>query len=78
MNIIFCHLVIYFVGFSSSSFSGSEGSTSTVSLFVSQPAPFDISLTLQATDNTATSMENICVAIYVHCVVKYFYHFSRY
>ena len=41
------------MGFSSITFSASEGSTSSVSLFVSQPAPFDISLTLQASDITA-------------------------
>ena len=34
-------------------FSGSEGSTASVSLFVLQPAPFDITLTLQAIDISA-------------------------
>ena len=46
-------LVVYFVGFSSATFSGSEGSTSSVSLFVLQPAPFDITLTLRTMDISA-------------------------
>ena len=50
-------LVVYFVGFSSAGFNGREGATSSISLTVSQPAPFDITLTLQATDISAICME---------------------
>ena len=53
------------MGFSSATFSGSEGSTSSVSLFVSPAAPFDISLTLQAMDITATCKRLTFYSYYV-------------
>ena len=57
--------MLYFVGFTSATFSGSEGSTSSVSLFVSPAAPFDISLTLQAMDITATCKRLTFYSYYV-------------
>ena len=50
----FLHVVVYFVSFGSGPIGGREGSSSSVTLTVSQPAPFDITLTLKSTDRSAT------------------------
>ena len=54
INMNFLHVVVYFVSFGSGPIGGREGSSSSVTLTVSQPAPFDITLTLQSTDGSAT------------------------
>ena len=52
--VVLLHVVAYIVSFVSGPFGSREGSSSTVTLTVSQPAPFDITLTLQSIDGSAT------------------------